>query len=121
MLIGCDYGRSGIYKITFEPGINGIPERLESNARQRLIDAIRFTLTDNRYKLWTGKDTFWAKGGSRVEWKTNSESELLIQVSGFGSKSTMRDSLEIELKLLRLITANPDARIYRYDPDFTEQ
>ncbi len=111
--VGCDYCRSGYYRLSFQPAQVGV-SRVSS--REQVIHSIRSTLKQRRFEEWTGKRIIWRKGGAQVEWETSESGDLTLKIWAFGGKTALRDSEQIELDLLRLVTLQPDVRVVRVEP-----
>ena len=116
MCVGCDYGRSGYYRLSFQPARVGGSPVSSSDSREQLIQSIRSTLTQRGYEEWVGKHTVWNKAGAHVEWETSESGDLSLKIWAFGGKAALRDSQAIELELLRLVTFHPDVRVLRVEP-----
>ena len=113
---GCDYGRSGYYRLSFEPARVGAESALKSGSREQLAQAIRSTLKEHGYEEWKAERNAWNKGGAHVEWEMSASGELKLKIWAFGGKAALRDSQQIELELLRLVTFHPNVRVLRVDP-----
>src|ERR1041385_3723724 len=106
---GCDYGRSGYYKLSFQPPRVGGSTASSSLSREQLVQSIRSTLKEHGFEEWIGEhNSAWNKGAAHVEWKTNPDGELMLWIWSFGGKAGLRDSEQIELELLRLATFHPE-------------
>jgi hypothetical protein len=114
--VGCDYGRSGYYRLSFEPGRVGAPTVVSSDSRNQLIQSIRSKLKEHGYEEWTGKRIIWNKGGAHVEWDKSTSGDLALKIWAFGGKASLRESQQIELELLRFVTFHPDVRVLRVEP-----
>jgi hypothetical protein len=114
--VGCDYGRSGYYRLSFDPARVGGSEASSSVSREQLVQSIRSTLKGRGYEEWVGKHIVWNKGGAHAEWETSASGDLTLRIWAFGGKAAFRDSQQIELELLRLVTFHPDVRVLRVEP-----
>ena len=110
LLIGCDYCRSGRYRLTLQPlSRHETTTRIRSTDEARLVELLQSALRERGFRQL--RPEFWTRRGADVTWETNARGELTLYVGAFGAKRELRESEQVELELVRFLLSQPGVSV----------
>jgi hypothetical protein len=104
LLCGCDIGRLGMYKLSFQqPDSRDSTTLVKAEDEEKLRRLIRATLNPKGFEEQPGKPGRWYKKGAWVELLRDDQGELILKAHAFGGKSEVRLSERTEKELLAVL------------------
>ena len=112
VLLGCDYGHSGAYKVVWMR--NEDPDSksaVVSGGVEGPLGALEQALRELGYEQGEKYPKQWSKPSADVRIEPFGEVDWKLTLSKFGGPHQMRDAREAELELVRSLSAKPGLRV----------
>lgn len=116
-LIGCDFGRVGMYKVRIvHASTVGATAPTQQIDEDRLKQLIRQALAGRGFREHPGTAHLWQKRGAWVEVSRDETGELILKVRAFGSKRDVRVSERTEQELVAMLKEQPGLELTPMTP-----
>ena len=112
LLAGCDYGRSGRYRIALTQPTQPVTESAQiiaGSEQEQIVSLLQSFLSEREFRQL--RPDYWTREGADVFWQLTASDEVRLSVGAFGAKRELRESERVELGVIRFLLAQPGVRV----------